>query len=124
MLLTHSPGLVRQVLSGQARLLEPLLDLMLPPLAYHVLILVALCAVPVPYARLTGLCGLAVVALHVFVAFLSGQMPFGKFLASVLWIPYYLLWKIGMLTKVLAGARSGGGWVRTERAGPEKKENQ
>jgi len=53
-----TPTLVRAVLSGRFHLLEPLLDLLLLPLAFHVLLLGVILLVPASIVQLYGLLGL------------------------------------------------------------------
>ena len=34
--------------------------------------------------------------------------------------PFYVLWKVLLLPRVIASSRSGAAWVRTERTGEKK----
>jgi hypothetical protein len=115
MLLDHGQPLLAGVLKGNLRLLEPLTDLLLPPLGYHVLLLLLLCMVPLPAARLLGAAGLLVVALHVLVAARMGGISVRELADILLRVPLYLLWKVRMVFATLRTARQGSAWVRTER---------
>jgi len=114
MLVEAAPLLVREVCRGQGRLLEPLLDLLLLPLAFHVLLLCLILALPVPWMRLYGLAGLLVVAAHVLVAIAVGGRP--RDLAVLALAPFYVLWKIFQLPLLLRTARRNARWIRTRRS--------
>jgi len=61
-------GLLGDVLSGRLRSLEPLMDLLLLPLAFHVMLLVLAAFAPWTPARLAGFGGLLIVLVHLIVA--------------------------------------------------------
>lgn len=113
MLVAHAPRLGAQVLRGKWRMLEPCLDLLLLPLAFHVTLLLAALAVPSGISRTVGAVGLGVVALHLVGAVRLAGGDFAALAAA----PFYVVWKILMLPRVLRSSRSGAAWVRTERAG-------
>lgn len=116
MLLDHGLPLLKGVLQGKWYLLEPLADLLLPPLGYYVLLLLLLCAMPVAMAQYLGVAGLLVVAMHVLVAARIGEIPVHELLRVLLHIPGYLLWKMRRVVSIVHAARRNGDWVRTERA--------
>jgi len=118
MLLDHGASLLRRGLSGQWRLLEPLLDLLLLPLAYHTVLLLALLAIPLGWARGLGLAGLAWLLLHVLVAAgVGGLGPRRLWLA--LWaVPEYLWWKLRMLRATVKTSQASAEWERTHRDTP------
>lgn len=118
MLMQHGPGLLRQALSGQARLLEPLLDLLLLPLAYHAFLLLVLLALPLPPARALGTAGLLVLVLHVLAAARVGGLGLGQLLHTLLQVPRYLVWKLWMLLRTVRNASTDAAWVRTDRDHP------
>lgn len=113
MLALHAPKLALDVLRGKWRMLEPCLDLLLLPLAFHVTLLLAALAVPSDLSRIAGAAGLGVVALHLVGAVRLAGGDFAALAAA----PFYVIWKILMLPRVLRSSRSGAAWVRTERAG-------
>lgn len=115
MLVEHGPLLLGRVLRGQFRFLEPLLDLWLLPLAYHALLLVTLLFWPLAWARVLGGSGLLILVLHVMAAGRVGGLSFREFLAVLLQIPGYVLWKIGVLWSTLRTSRQSARWVRTAR---------
>jgi len=110
LIIDHVPVLFMDVLRGQWRLLEPLAELLLLPLAYHVLLL--LIALPIlPYYALAAL---LLVAAHVLIAVRQGGGGIEdiKILAGV---PFYILWKLTLMPKLWRSARNDAQWQRTGR---------
>ena len=62
------PRLVREIAAGRLRLVEPLLDLLTLPLAYHASLLALLAVLPWRPGRIWAAFGFAVLALHVALA--------------------------------------------------------
>ncbi|MBX3278360.1 MAG: glycosyltransferase [Acidobacteria bacterium] len=116
-----APALAREVASGKLRLIEPLLELLLLPLAFHVLLLLAALVAPYAPARIYAAAGLAVVALHLFAALVVGGGGW-RDVAALATAPFYILWKAALLPKMFRAARSDAAWVRTERKGAEAAE--
>lgn len=120
MLLEHGPALAGKVLRGRWHLLEPLADLLLLPLAYHVMLLLAALALLLVAGSLFGgvlaLLSLGVVALHIVAALRVSGLPLTHLLLLAR-IPGYLLWKLRMILPSLASARQNSAWVRTDRDG-------
>jgi cellulose synthase/poly-beta-1,6-N-acetylglucosamine synthase-like glycosyltransferase len=114
MLLEHAPGLAADLLRGRGRAAEPLLDLLLPPLAYHAALLGALLLLPLDWARLIGLGGLAVLGLHVLAATIVCRLPASRLLLLAC-APFYVAWKILLLPATVAAAARDHPWVRTAR---------
>lgn len=110
-----TPMLLGRVLRGEARALEPLLELSLLPLSYHAMLLLPLLVIPSDVGRLYGVAALCVLALHAVTAVRLGWH--WRDLLLFARIPLYLLWKIAMLPRVLASAGRSAHWVRTERKG-------
>lgn len=115
----RAPGLALEVLRGQIRATEPLLDLLLLPLAFHVTLLVVAASTPLLIVRATGLAGLAVVAMHLFVAILVGGGNWRDY-AALLAAPFYVLWKLLLIPSLVRNSRSNSAWVRTERKADQK----
>jgi cellulose synthase/poly-beta-1,6-N-acetylglucosamine synthase-like glycosyltransferase len=114
MMRVMTPTLARAVLAGRSRLLEPVLDLLLLPLAFHVLLLCGMLLSSFPLVRIYALSGLAVVALHFGVALYVG----GGGMKDVLALadaPFYMAWKLRMVGTLLRGAKKDMEWVRTTR---------
>ncbi len=114
MLSEKTPGLLHDVLRGRLRCLEPLLDLFLLPLAFHVTLLSVAISTPLPLVRNLGLAGLGIVLLHLVAAIVIGGGTWRE--ASALAIaPFYILWKLLLIPSLLRTARSNHAWVRTSR---------
>lgn len=116
MLLDTAPGLAREVWRGNGRLLEPLLELLLLPLAFHVLLLVLGLVLPLAMLRLYAFAGLTVVLLHVLAAIVVGGGGV-RDVAALVAAPFYVLWKVGLAPLIARASRREADWVRTERSG-------
>lgn len=120
MLGAHALPLAGAILRGGGRFLDPLADLLLLPLAHHVMALLAaiLLAAATGSATLAtlGLASLGVVALHVILAMRVARLPWSR-LYLLARIPAYLLWKLRLLPPTLAGAARNSAWTRTNRTG-------
>jgi len=116
-----APSLLKEILGGRIRLIEPLLELLLLPLAFHVVILLATLALPFAATRVYAVVGLGVVALHIVAAILVGGGG-AKGFAALAAAPFYVVWKLMLIPATLRTARKDAEWVRTERAdaGEEK----
>ena len=120
MLRQHAPVLLRRVLGGNWRLLEPALDLLLLPLAYHVLLLLVTLALPVPFARGYALFALGVVVLHTLTAIRVGGGRWQDLFVLAA-APAYILWKLTVLRLIRRAGKRDAAWVRTEREPTERK---
>jgi len=118
MIATHVPGLLKRVLSGERLLIEPMLDLLLLPLSYHVLLLLLTVALPVGIARVYGAFALALVLIHTLTAIrVGGGGP--RDLATLMVAPFYVVWKLTVLRLIGRSAGQGASWVRTHRESGE-----
>ena len=111
---THVPLLLKRVLSGERLLVEPMLDLLLLPLSYHVLLLLFTIAIPVGFARVYGLIALALVLLHTLIAIWVGGGNL-RDLRTLAIAPFYILWKLTLLRLIGRTARQNASWIRTDR---------
>jgi hypothetical protein len=114
MMVEKSPGLLGKVLGGRLRFTEPLLELMLLPLAFHVVLLVLAISTPWWWVRGVGLAGAAVVVLHLIAAIVVGGGDW-RDVGTLAVAPFYVLWKLMLIPKLVKNARSGNAWVRTKR---------
>jgi cellulose synthase/poly-beta-1,6-N-acetylglucosamine synthase-like glycosyltransferase len=114
MLRERAPSLAEEVIRGRLCLLEPLLDLLLLPLATHVLLLVVLAGLPSSTGRILALSGLVIVALHVGCALKVGSAGL-RDVRALLSAPFYIAWKIGRMPAILFASRGEAAWVRTKR---------
>jgi cellulose synthase/poly-beta-1,6-N-acetylglucosamine synthase-like glycosyltransferase len=122
MIAQWTPFLITKVFSGQLRFVEPLLELLLLSLAYHVSLLMLMLALPNPLARAFAAAGLVIVAGHVVLSVLRNGGGI-KSLSVLLAVPWFILWKLTVLNKVLQSAKSNTTWIRTARA-PLPKEKR
>lgn len=114
MMYEHIPTLSQAVITGQWRLLEPLLELLLLPLAWHVLLLLMVLLIPFTLTQYYALFSLGIVILHVLAGLWVGGGTF-KDLAILASVPFYILWKLTQLPRLIKTARKNATWVRTER---------
>jgi cellulose synthase/poly-beta-1,6-N-acetylglucosamine synthase-like glycosyltransferase len=108
------PTLIKDVAKGNVRLIEPLLDLLLLPLGFHVLLLSAIVALPFAATRIYALCAIVLVAVHVGAAVVIGGGGRKDF-AALLRAPLYVLWKLAAVPGIVRSASRNAEWVRTER---------
>jgi cellulose synthase/poly-beta-1,6-N-acetylglucosamine synthase-like glycosyltransferase len=115
MLQERGPELLRGVLSGRLIFLEPLLELLLLPLALHVTLLAIAISTPQPLVRSFGLAGAAVVVLHLIAAIVVGGGSW-RDVGTLAVAPFYILWKLTQIPSLLRNSRSDNTWVRTKRS--------
>jgi cellulose synthase/poly-beta-1,6-N-acetylglucosamine synthase-like glycosyltransferase len=109
-----APRLAVEILRGRKQLIEPLLELLLLPLAYHIsLLAIALFVLPEVF-RLYTVAALLIVVVHVVGAAFLGGRPL-KAAFSLAAAPFYVLWKMTTLASILSASRRDAGWVRTGR---------
>jgi cellulose synthase/poly-beta-1,6-N-acetylglucosamine synthase-like glycosyltransferase len=113
MAVLHAGGLMKDIAKGRVALIEPLLDLVGLPLAFHVAAVVILMLVPAKIAFLWGAVSLAVVLLYALRAASVGD--FEKNLRTMALAPGYVIWKLAMARSILRGAHAKADWVRTQR---------
>jgi len=120
MLREHGPRLAAAVLRGRWRLLEPLAELLLAPLALHAALLLAALLVAVfaesPVAVAAACGGLFIVVVHVVVAMRVAGLPLRR-LAALTQAPAYLWWKLRLAPQIVAAAAANSEWRRTRRDG-------
>ncbi len=120
MLVDFGGSLAKLCFKGNFRFAEPLFDLLLLPLAYHVLLLL----LPLPLVLITGselllvasFVSLLIVVMHVMAAIHVAGLGWDRLLVLCR-VPFYLLWKIRMIGRTVRTARKDSDWVRTERKG-------
>ena len=114
MLIDRAPSLFLAASRGDWKMIEPLLDLLLMPLAFHVVLLLPLLLIPHPWIWGYGLFGLGLVGCHVLVAIRVGGGTFGDVLALAT-APFYIIWKLTLVKALRRNAQRDASWVRTER---------
>lgn len=119
-LVEEFPKLLKAVLQGHYRLIEPMLELLSLPSAYHVLLLFILLLVPWPAGQWMALLSLGVFACYIVVALWTGKASWRDY-AALLLAPIYLVWKITILISTLKTAKKNAEWERTPRENDETR---
>jgi cellulose synthase/poly-beta-1,6-N-acetylglucosamine synthase-like glycosyltransferase len=114
MIILKTPGLLHDLLHGKLRSLEPLFELLLLPLAFHVLLLLVALASPLPGVRTLAAAGVVIVLLHLAATISLADQPWSD-LATLGRAPFYIAWKILLIPSLLRSAKSEQAWVRTSR---------
>ncbi|MEI6708010.1 MAG: glycosyltransferase family 2 protein [Methylococcales bacterium] len=114
LIIDHAPSLFKEVLGGKWNLLEPLAELLLLPLAFHVILLLLTLLTPWVLLQYYAAAGLLLVFAHVLIAIRlgGGDLTDIKILATA---PLYILWKLTLLPKLWRNARGNAAWQRTDR---------
>jgi cellulose synthase/poly-beta-1,6-N-acetylglucosamine synthase-like glycosyltransferase len=112
-----APTLIADLLRGQARLFEPLLDLLAVPIATEVSLLLVAACLPVGWLRLYALGAFLVLIVHVAAAAICGEDFWGT-MRVLTTAPAYVFWKLWHLPETWRTARANSAWVRTERDSP------
>ena len=114
LLARRGPALLGRVLTGGWRLADPLLDLLLWPLAWHTSLLLLALALGTAAVQFAAGAGLAVVALHVAVAL--ALMPARRaHLRALLGTPGYVAWKLCLAPRTWRATGRHTAWVRSQR---------
>ena len=108
------PGLFGDVVRGRMTSLEPLLDLLLLPLAFHVMLLVVASTAHARLVGAVGLTGLAIVFLHLGVTIVVRRGGL-RDVVTLAGAPFYIAWKILLIPTLVRHARAKQEWVRTDR---------
>ncbi len=110
----QAPELIFEVLKGRLRLLEPLMDLLLLPLAFHVFLLLCLLALPFPVGRILALVGLGCVILHICAAIYIERGGWRE-VTVLFYAPFYMLWKLLHGHHIIKFSNRSASWRRTDR---------
>jgi cellulose synthase/poly-beta-1,6-N-acetylglucosamine synthase-like glycosyltransferase len=108
------PALIGRVAKGQFRLIEPALELAGLPMAFAVMLLAAELLIPLHWVRLYAVVSLCVIACHVIAAAWAGP-DFRGTLRLLAKTPFYILWKLSLVPKLLKTSSRQAEWVRTDR---------
>lgn len=110
----QGPALFADVLRGRLTSLEPLFDLLLLPLAFHVTLLLVAATAHATLVSAVGLTGLAVVAIHLIVTIVVRGGGWSD-IVTLAGAPFYIAWKLLLIPTLLRHARAKQEWVRTDR---------
>jgi hypothetical protein len=108
------PGLLKLILNGHFRLIEPALDLASLPQTQAILLLLLALALPLFWLRAYAVCALFVIALHVAFATTLAPDP-ATTLRALLLAPLYIVRKLVGTKATLRSAKSQAAWQRAER---------
>lgn len=114
LMIDKSPTLVKEIMKGRFRLIEPLLDLISLPLAYHCALLLLLLFAPFFYVKVYGLLSLIFVSVYLCTAIYSGGGSYADFLI-LFTAPAYLAWKLLIFFKIVEKSGTNASWDRTKR---------
>ncbi len=108
----YFPKLLKKLIRGNLYCLEPLLDLLLLPLGYHMVGVIIL-------ILLTGFSPLSLIYLmvpivHVLLSIYLGGGTMKDFLVLAT-APYYIFWKLVNLGSTIHFSRKNTTWIRTDR---------
>lgn len=106
--------LLRQLMRGRLRMVEPLLELISLPIGYAAFLLLLAVCLPLEWLRVYAIIAGAVLAGHVLAAAWVGN-DFAGDLCILARAPGYILWKLSLLPSILRSSRRNAAWVRTER---------
>ena len=107
------PSLLKELLAGNRRCAEALLDLLTLPLAFHGLLLLAAGIAGPHVVRWYAAIGLGILAGHLLVAVATAGTY--RDLLTLLTAPVYVLWKIVRLPMILGAAGKHAAWRKTPR---------
>lgn len=114
MIREHVPGLLGDVLAGKLKMLEPLGELLLLPLATHVGTLLCVLVIPFPPTQLYAAGALGLVGAHVLSALWVGGGTAEDF-SALARAPFYVAQKAMKLPSLLRASRKDQEWIRTAR---------
>jgi hypothetical protein len=109
------PQLLKDVfIKHKPELIEPLFELLLLPLAFHLILILPLFLSGNSIITAYAVFALLVILIHVLSAMIIGKATFSdyKALASV---PVYIFWKLLNLKGILKMSGKGAAWKRTGR---------
>ena len=117
--------LVKAILSGGRRMIEPLVDLLALPLSRQIMLLVVALIIPIGWLRGYSVLALLIAVLYLLVSAWLSPSP-GDTLKALAAAPAYLLWKILLIPRTRLASRKDAAWIRTQRnaeaqAGQEPK---
>ncbi len=109
------PRLAARVFRGDLFVLEPLLELLTPPVAYMTLFSLILCILPIDLFRNYGIFLAGLLIVHVSLSIKLGGNP-RESLAGLAAAPGYVFWKLFKMGSIIRSSRPEAPWVRTPRA--------
>lgn len=109
-----TPGLVSEIGEGDTKLVEPLVELLTPPLSYYSIFVLAGVASGSVVGAISSGIGLAVLAMHVGAAFWIGKLSM-RDAGALAWAPLYIVWKVVKIPSIVVNSGKNAIWARTDR---------
>jgi hypothetical protein len=116
MIREQAPSLMADVVAGRIRMAEPLLELLLLPLAFQTALLLFALMLPFSPVRWYAAVAFGVIAAHVCAAITVGGGDVSD-LMLLAFAPCYVVWKLALAPAITRAARKDTEWVRTARDG-------
>jgi glycosyl transferase family 2 len=116
MIREQAPSLIADVVAGRIRMVEPLLELLLLPLAFQTALLLFALMLPFSPVRWYAAVAFGVIAAHVCAAITVGGGDVSD-LMVLAFAPCYVVWKLALAPAITRAARKDTEWVRTARDG-------
>ena len=110
----HIPDLFKSVLKGRSDCIEPLFDLLLLPLSYHVVLILLSFFLPIYFIRVYALGALFIVAFHILQACYI-EKGFWKNLQALCLAPFFVFWKLSIIFSIIKASGKNFNWIRSER---------
>lgn len=105
--------LFKKILKGDFYLIEPLLELLTLPLAFHATLLCLMLLIPNAFLHSYAVFSFGVIGFYILSAiYIAGSK---KDLIALLGVPFYIIWKITKLGRILQTSDKNTKWVRTAR---------
>jgi cellulose synthase/poly-beta-1,6-N-acetylglucosamine synthase-like glycosyltransferase len=123
MLREQVPILLADLAAGRFAMAEPLLELLLLPLAFHAALLTLAMALPFGPARWYAAAALMVIGAHVGAAIVMGGGGIAD-LAALACAPFYIVWKLALAPAIGRAAHKDTDWVRTARENSQGETNE
>jgi hypothetical protein len=108
------PPLVADIAVGRMRMVEPLLELLLLPLALQTALLLFALTLPFSPVRWYAAVALGAIIGHVCAAIAVGGGAVSDLMALA-FAPFYIVWKLALAPAIVRAARKDTEWVRTAR---------
>jgi cellulose synthase/poly-beta-1,6-N-acetylglucosamine synthase-like glycosyltransferase len=109
--------LIADLGAGRWRMLEPLAELLLAPLAFHAALLMLALATPSAPIRWYASAALGILDFHVSAAIAVGGGTLAD-LGALALAPFYIVWKLALAPTIGRAARKETEWIRTARGNP------
>jgi len=108
-------NLFKGILSGNFRLIEPLMELLLFPLSLHVLLLSMGLFTSSTALKVYFMIAWSVVGMHLSVAIALMKEKTSRIIFTILMLPFYVFWRMILLPRIFSFSKKEAPWQRTAR---------